>query len=288
MCRVIAALMALLTIAIPSFAQRIKTVSGTYLYVIPETQSLTQARETAVERAKIQILADTYGTVIDMSAATSITGEGIQTRALSQSQVKGEWIETIGEPIITRYFDGDQLALKVEIQGKVREIASASTEFTAKILCGVPDLRFEGDTFKNGDNIFLYFQAPGDGFLAVYLYDGADDVYCLLPYQKQGNGIFEVKGGKPYILFSADISDGQTPYSWVDEYTLTASSEVEMNRIYVIYSPNKFTKALDDQKTSSLPRELSFESFQQWLSRIRMADLSVALKNIDITIKSRL
>ena len=278
---------AILCMCIPSFAQKAKTVSGSYVYVVPETQSYAQAKETAIERAKIQILADTYGTVIDMSAATSINGDGAQTHALSQSQVKGEWLETIGEPVVTRFFDGDQMAVKVEIRGKVREIISASTDFTAKILCGVPDLRFGGDTFKSGEDMFLYFQAPGDGYLAVYLYDGADDVFCLLPYQRQGNGIFEVKGGKPYIFFSADISDGQTPYDWVDEYTLTASSAIEMNRIYVIYSPNRFTKAMDSISNAGLPRELSFESFQKWLSRIRIEDRAVSVKSVDITINSK-
>lgn len=278
---------AILCMCIPSFAQKAKTVSGTYIYVVPETQSYAQAKETAIERAKIQILADTYGTVIDMSAATSVSGDGAQTLALSQSQVKGEWLETIGEPVVTRFFDGDQMAVKVEIRGKVREIISASTEFTAKILCGAPDPRFEGDTFKSGDDMFLYFQAPGDGYLAVYLYDGAEDVFCLLPYQRQGSGIFEVKGGKQYIFFSADISDGQTPYDWVDEYTLTASSAVEMNRIYIIYSPNRFTKAMDSISSAGLPRELSFESFQKWLSRIRIEDRAVGVKSVDITINSK-
>lgn len=274
--------------ATSSFAQKTKTVSGTYTYVVPETQSFVQAKETAIEKAKIQILADTYGTVIDMSAATSITGDGTQMHALSQSQVKGEWLETIGEPIITRVFEGEQLAFKVEIKGRVREITTASTEFIAKVLCGAPDPRFEGDSFKSGEDLFLYFQAPGDGYLAVYLYDGAEDVFCLLPYQRQGGGVFEVQGGKQYIFFSADISDGQTPYDWVDEYTLTAASDVEMNRIYVVYSPNRFTKALDSITQADLPRELSFVNFQKWLSRIRMEDRSAGVKSIDITIKSNI
>lgn len=275
----------LLCVTLPSAAQKVKKVSGTYLYVVPETQSYAEAKETAISRAKIQILADTYGTVMGVSTVTSLTGDGTQLHALSQSQVKGEWLETLGEPVLTRVFDNDQMAIRVEISGKVREIVSASTDFTAKVLCGAPDLRFEGDVFQNGDDMFLYFQAPGDGYLAVYLYDGADDVYCLLPYQRQGDGIYKVKGGKPYILFSADFSDGQTPYSLVDEYTLSTDSDVEMNRIYVLYSPNSFVKAMDNISTLNLPRNLSFNSFQQWLSRIRTEDHSLGVKTVDITIR---
>ena len=144
--------LALLCLATPSVAQKVKTVSGTYIYMVPETQSYAEAKETALQRAKIQILADTFGTVMDLSSATSITGDGTQLHALSQSQVKGEWLKTIGEPVITRIFDGEQMAVKVEIKGKVREITSASTEFTVKVLRGAPDPRFEGESFQSGED----------------------------------------------------------------------------------------------------------------------------------------
>lgn len=286
--RLAAFILVLLSIAIPLTAQKVKTVSGTYIYVVPETQSFAEAKETAIQRAKLQIIADTFGTVMDMSSATSISEEGTQMYALSQSQVKGEWLETIDEPEVTRIFDDDQIAIKVEIKGKIREIISASTEFTAKVLCGIPDLKYEGDTFRNGEDLFLYFQAPGDGYLAVYLFDGDDDVYCLLPYQRQGNGIFPVKGGTPYIFFSADISDGYTPCDWIDEYTLNTSLTVEINRLYVIYSPNHFIKAIDNLEQAGLPRELSFNSFQKWLSRIRTEDRSLGVKCVDITIRNNI
>ena len=255
--------------------------------MVAETESFIHAKETAIEKAKIQILADTFGTAINMSASTSITGNGTQMHALSQSQVKGEWIETLGEPIITKLFEDGQLALKVEIRGRVRALTRTSTDFIAKVLCGAPDPRYEKSTFKSGDSMFLYFQAPGDGYLAVYLYDGDDSVFCLLPYQGQGNGIFEVKGGRQYILFSADYYDSQTPQNVVDEYTLQTSSALEINKIYVIYSPNRFTKANDTIVQKGLPRELSFEDFQKWLSRICIEDQFAGVKSVDITIESK-
>ena len=271
--------------SITVFGQKPKIVSGTYIYMVPETQSYSQAKETAIQKAKIQILADTFGTVMDVSTTTSITSSDAQLHTLSLSQVKGEWLETIGDPEITKYFDGDKLSIKVEIKGKVREIISASSDYTSKVLCGVPDIRFENDSFISGDDLFLYFQSSGDGYLAVYLYDGVDDVYCLLPYRRQSSGIYQVKGGTPYIFFSSDFANDEIPYDWIDEYTLTASSDLEMNRVYVVFSPNRFTKATDNTTSSDLPRELSFVSFQKWLSRIRMEDRELSVKSVDISIK---
>lgn len=276
----------LLGVSLPVFSQGVKTVSGTYTYVIPETQSYAEAQETAIQRAQLQILSDTYGTTLDMSATTSITDEGTHFQTLSQSRVKGEWLETVGEPKITRLFDGEQLAIRVEIKGKVREITTSETDFTAKVLCGVPDIRFEQNSFRNGDDFYLFFQSPSDGFLAVYLYDGKDTVYCLLPYQRQGNGSFSVKGNQPYMLFSPNHADENTPRNWIDEYTMTTTSNMEINRVYVIYSVNPFTKALDNGTSSGVPRELSLSDFQKWLSRLRVGDRAVLVKTTDITIKA--
>lgn len=264
------------------FAQEGKIVSGTYIYVIPETQSLAQARETAVQRAKMQILADTFGTVMDISSMTSIGNDGTQVHALSNSQVKGEWISTIGEPVISRLYDGDQLALKVEIRGKVREIIQATSEFNAKTL-KTPGRSYVSDNFHNGESIYLLFQSPGDGFLTVYLFDGADNVYCLLPYPSQSIGVFPVKGGKEYILFSPDVADGVTHDNDMMQYTVQTSSELEINRLYVIYSPNNFARAIDHMSESGL-RILNFDGFQRWLSKVRSEDRFLGVKVIDITI----
>lgn len=275
----------LFAIVIPSIAQKAKKISGEYIYVIPETESFEQAKVSAVNRAKIQILADTFGTVMEMSSAMTITNEGSQVQGLSSSQVKGEWVETIGEPRLTRILQGEQLALKVEISGRVKEITTNTVDFEAKVLCKAPDISFESDRFKNGDDLYLYFKSPEDGYLTVYLYDGKGVVFCLLPYQRQSSGVSKVMGNREYYFFSIDRRDMDIPAELIDEYRLNTSRALEMNRIYVIFSPNRFAKALDNKATvDTLPRELSFTSFQKWLSKLQMEDQFTAIKSIDITI----
>ena len=274
----------LIIAGIPLSAQKVKTVSGTYYYVVPENQSYTDAKNTSLKQAQIQILAETYGTVIELTAATNINGESVTTKALSESNVKGEWLETVGEPVFTRILDGDNITIRVDVKGKVREITTATLQFEAKALCSAPDARFEKTDFKSGDDLFLYFSTSADGWLAVYLYDGNDDVFCLLPYSGQTEGIYPVRGGKEYIFFSEEKAESYLSAKDVDEYTLTCSGEKEINRLYVICSPNKFTKAVDSRENESLPRMLNYLDFQAWLSRIRMVDKEVGVKTIDITI----
>lgn len=83
-------------------AQEIRTVNAAYTYYVPETVSLTEAKHTALQRAKIQAIADEFGTAVSQVNATRVMNSSgnssIDFMSVGNSDVKGEWIETIGEP----------------------------------------------------------------------------------------------------------------------------------------------------------------------------------------------
>ena len=56
-----------LLFTIPVFSQKMKTVEGEYTYHAPENVSLEEARRTALDRAKIQALADEFGTTAGLT-----------------------------------------------------------------------------------------------------------------------------------------------------------------------------------------------------------------------------
>ena len=93
----------LLTLTSTVFAQKMKTVEGEYTYHAPENVTVEQARRTALDRAMIQALADEFGTIVSQSNATRVENRNghsdIDFLSIGGSEVKGEWIETIGEPI---------------------------------------------------------------------------------------------------------------------------------------------------------------------------------------------
>lgn len=69
--------------------------------------------------------------------------------------------------------------------------------------------------------------------------------------------------------------------------TMTCSREIEYNDIYVIFSPNAFTKANSNINTNDiLPRQLSFEEFQKWLIKLRKIDKEAIVNNKQISIKN--
>lgn len=272
------------------WAQKVQKVSGEYIYYAPSTITLDYARQIALDRAKIQLIADEFGTIVSSTNITRIANTNgkseIQMTALGENEVKGEWLETLGEPKYEIGYENDMLYVKVSISGIIREIVSASIDIKAKLLRNGTDDKFESEEFRSGDDMYLSFQSPVDGYLTVYLYDGGDTVFCLLPYQSQSYGSVRVDANQKYIFFSQEHSLN-IPNNLVDEYTLTCTQEMELNRIYVVFSPNKFSKAVDNHGYSQeMPRLLCWEDFQKWISKCKKFDNTMVLKTIDMIIKS--
>ena len=279
----------LLFVAI-TYAQKMQKVTATYTYYAPENVTLEEAKRTALDRAKLSAIADAYGTLVTQSNTMITSNQNGKTDSqffsLGGSEVKGEWIETTQEPIYNISYEGDMLVVSVEVKGRIREIVSSGIDFTAKVLRNGIEEKFESNQFRSGDDMFLYFKSPVDGYLTVYLLDETiQEVFCLLPYKASGQGAYRIEHDKPYILFSAknDLENANI----VDEYTMTCSREIEYNDIYVIFSPNAFTKANTNESTEDvLPRQLSFEDFQKWLVKLRKIDKEAIVNNKQISIKN--
>lgn len=270
------------------FSQQIKTVNGEYTYNVPENVDLEKAKLIALDRVKIKLIADEFGTVVSQSNSTSVKNSNgksdINFISVGGSEVRGEWVETIGQPEFKPSFVDGQLIINVRIKGKIREIISANVDFKALVLRNGTEDKYEDDNFKNGDDLFLSFTSPVSGYIVAYLVDNEGTAFCLLPYQHQEQGNVKVNAKERYVFFSEKLSP-QDLKPYVDEYTITCSHTQELNQIYVIFSPNAFVKALDGKKEETLPRELSYEDFQKWLAKSRIKDKDMTYKRFTINIR---
>lgn len=267
-------------------AQKAEKVCGEYTYYSSLDKSPEEAKRIALERAKIEALAEKFGTTVTQNNFTNVKNENgnssIDFHSIGGSEVKGEWLETIGEPTFQIAIEQNQLVVKVSVCGKAREVVRAEVEFSATLLRNGTEDRFKSEEFHDGDDVYLSFVSPVNGFLAVYLVDNEQNVYCLLPYRQSSGGAMEVKHGRSYLFFSAKQSDNPAE---VDEYILTAEKEEEHNQFYIIFSPKSFTKANDSVLDEALPRELTFPEFQKWLSKNRNRDKQMQVSIQNITIK---
>ena len=272
-------------------AQEIEKVHGEYTYHVPDNVSLEEGKRTALERAKIQALADAFGTLVSQNNSTIIKNENgkssVDFLSIGGSDVKGEWIETIGEPKFDIFYESNMLTIKVTIVGKAREIKNANIDFEAKLLRNGTEEKFESDEFRNGDDLYLYFKSPINGYLAVYLLDeNTQQVFCLLPYKSSGEPAYKIVHDKPYIFFSCQKAE-ENPNE-VDEYTMTCEHSMEQNTIYIVFSPNMFAKAFAEDGSIGLPRQLPLKELQKWLGKCNAKDTNIQENKKVINIEKRI
>lgn len=269
--------------------QETLTVDANYTYHAPEDISLSVAKQTALDRAKIQAIADAFGTIVSESNSVRMSNRNGQSTvdfmSIGGSDVKGEWIETIGEPKYKIDYNGEMLTVSVSCKGRIREIVANEIDFQAKVLRNGTEDRFESDTFFSGDNLYLSFTSPVAGYVAVYLVDVGDMACCLLPYQAQQDGIYTVKANQRYVFFNIDEAlPVEKPI--VDQYRMSSLYPVEQNQIYVVFSPQPFVKAADRTGDGQL-RELKGDEFLKWLAKCRKRDTSMSIKMIPIAIRKQ-
>lgn len=275
---------ALLTVAAVSHAQKVQKVTATYTYYAPENVTLEEAKRTALDRAKIQAIADAFGTLVTQSNSTLVTNQNGESNSqfysLGASEVKGEWLETTKVPTYNISYEDNMLIVSVEVSGHIREIVDIGIDFMAKILRNGTEEKFESNDFRNGDDMYLYFKSPVDGYLLAYLYDETtNQVVRILPYIGNSNGYMPIKGDNEYVFFKkSKITDYD-----VDEYTITASQTIEFNTIYIIFSRKEVTKANDkSDKSQDGMRVLRYEDFNKWLVGVKKQP---SVKVIETTIK---
>lgn len=272
------------------FAQKTKRVEGEYIYRAPENVTIEQAKRIALERAQLETIAEAFGTNISQHNSTRVKNKNgnsdIDFLSLSSSEVKGEWIETIGEPVYSIGYEQGMLIVNCKVKGVIREIVSVAIDIRTKVLRNGTEDRFESSEFSNGDDLYLSLQSPVDGYLAVYLINyTSQNVYCMLPYSRSSDAVQRIEHDKSYLFFSS--KDASAEYrNEVDEYTMTCDGTNECNEIYVIFSPNEFTKANSSHIKESMPRELPFKEFNKWLNKIRKIDNKIQVINKLLTIKN--
>ena len=274
---------------LPCFAANdIVRVSATYEYISDNPRETPeQAEKSAFDRAKQKALEDKFG--VDMASVTNtfVVNSAKQSQnntfALGGTSVRGEWLETLKEQVLDKQFTNGFWVVKVKVEGRVRNYAAEKADIQFTPVKDIQDLE-SPVTFRDGNDIFLRFSSPVAGHLCVYLVDEAQNAYCLLPYMTQQTGSQPIEANKEYVFFSSKFDRS------AQEYTLTCERTSEQNALYVVFSPNDFIKAADKQggknfRDEQLPRELSYEAFLKWLTRIQTKDPQLVVRPTVLSIR---
>lgn len=279
--------------ALNAGAQESKQVCGTYKYYVQANETLESARHTAIQRARISALAREFGESLSQTQTMTTKEDGSgYTDALytsGEDYVNGEWLNDTKEPTIEQGFENGALYILASVCGLAQAKNTAKTDLKYHVLRNGTGLQFESEDFKSGDQLYLMFQSPTDGFVSVYLIDETHTAYCLLPYRNQKNGSQKVEANRQYVFFDANGDATNT----IDEYELNCDdgSGQIFNDLYIIFSENDFSKAVDfsSSATSStgldLPRSLPFVDFLNWLNKKRAVDTKMQVEKATVSVK---
>ena len=269
-----------------------KNICATITYIAPEYQSLSEAKQTAINKAKIQALADEFGTIVSQTNTTTIHSNNGKSEnnfnTYSETEVRGIWIKDTQEPEISISYTNNNIMFKVTVCGKAKEIKSNPIELNITTLNSGyhnneenPYIEGRETTeFSNGDFFSVRFQSPVNGYIAIFLRDDNNGiVFTQLPYINSDGYAIEVKSNKAYEFLNNN--DPQYPYK--TSTILTANKEIETNTLIVVFSRKKFHISLSNQ--GEWFPEIEYNRFKKWINGLCAFDNTTQVKEISLTIK---
>lgn len=264
-------------------SQQAIIVRGEYTYLVPENITTEEAKRIALERAITSCLANEFGTIVTANNSTIMqTSNGktdMHNYSVGTTEVKGEWLGNIKEPTYSIDYQNGMLTISVKVCGKARKILQYEADLSVKILCNGADERYERDVVYEGDRFYVSFLSSQKGYLSMYLIDEDANAMCLLPYEADTVGSYQVEANEKYVFFSVEHAKSN---DIVDELAISCSRDNEMNMLYVIYSPTKFSKPLELFDSNQIISQLKLD---EWLLKNRMHDANMQLIRKNIIIK---
>ncbi len=297
------ALFLIFTICIVSrpSAQDILKSHGKAQMVLEDDISKEELKEELRMQAKIDAIEGSFGSLIEQESRVEIKEGGASFDIVGDRYLKGEWLKTTNEKFTEEYRKVKtgakgkmELWVSCEIEGLIREMSKSkiNLDFTTT---NCPDKLCRTTDFLDGESMYLFFKSPVNGFLTVFTVE-KEGVFRLLPYQQMPpdfDQYLPIVADKEYLFFSADedhdFFEGFSP-GFADELVMTTEAQEEYLYLYIIFSMSEFAKPnLEASYTSTgnehiVPRSLSEEEFESWLSENRIRSQDFYFKKLRLKI----
>ncbi len=286
----------------------IKKIRGEATIFSPETESPVEARKRAIHEAQMDAMTKAFTTVV-----TERTMQVLDTRnghtsdyfhTFGESELNGEWIRNLSEPEFTIVPVEKGNMYTVKVYGEARERKYNRIDVDCRLLCNGTNRdidRSRGNIFYEGDELYVYFNSPVDGWLAIYLMDDDEErtTQLLVPYDDQKETAYPIKANKEYVFFSKKTAEPQY-VDFVIRMIVEARKNIDINDLYIIFSPNEFRQASStaykhsrhntnesEVQANLMPRETTFKKFDKWLSNQRKEDADLQLIPITFSINKK-
>lgn len=264
----VAAMMATATVA-----QKTERVHGVFNYTVGESEtfSLAEIKHKCLVGAQNEAIRNAFSERI--TSTTNMVDANINGRDVSSFYDEvtlsstAEWIGDTQAPVFTASYADGRLTFQAEVWGEAREISNAKTELDWATLCNGTTAAYQSTSFKHRDRLYIRLRTPVSGYVAIYLLDSSSkQACCMLPYAGNTTGQHAVQAGREYVFFDKERDPEATPLS------LTTRDELEIDQVILIFSPNPFTKNVDNGSGRRQLGRQSLEDFEKWLRKLRKQD----------------
>jgi len=272
-------LTALIFLILPGKAQRIRKAEGQAQVKVERNMTREETQKKAVELAKINAIENEFGTYVEQQATLTVESGVSDFYVVGSTKVKGIWVRETDRKFIEDYREekgeyGTEKILWITctIKGEVKQATPRSDLEYQVRNCSFPVCRTT--SFSSGEQLYLWFKSPVDGYLSVFIDDG-NMVYRLLPYSTMVNAnTFQITGDEGYLFFSKEATAGLHPGEKPDEIELYTLQRKENNNLVLVFSTNPFFKPGLNKETVEAdqyitPRSLGKSKFEEWLSDYR-------------------
>lgn len=271
----------------PAYAADDKAVNGTYTYYGHQGMTMAEARERALAGAQTEALREAFGTLVtqDVMESNEIQNNREMQNFLSstQSTVRGEWLTTTGTPTYQESFENGCPVVTCSVSGRGRKLSNKAPEIIAKVL-NAPDKRAVTSDLLEGEDIFMYVNSPSEDVYVMICIESPDGtVQRLFPYISGPLKLAIMKKGYDYILFDRDRPQGD--FGEIDAFNMTTLGEMEIDRIYVMYSPNYFRRGPWEHISDQAAETMSVKDFNKWMLELRRGDEEMGMQVINLSVR---
>lgn len=257
---------------------KITTTSGTAQIKLEQNMTKEEAYIKVEQLAIIDAITNAFGTFVEQESNLTVESGKSRFDIIGTTKVKGEWVETLDikmdegfREIKSERGKQQELWITCNIKGKAKE-ATPKANIEVYTL-SYPNSASKSNDFKSGDNLYLYFKSPVNGYLSIYFDDGKN-IFKILPYQDmESENCLKVNADKEYIFFSKMKEHNYFGNS-VDELELFTPLKSELDKLHILFSERKYFKpSLTDVRVLEggyvLPKSSSRQQTIKWLAETK-------------------